>query len=134
MNPVAMRVPPFTIQEAKEIAASFQDLAGKEYIDDRTKRVYRILTVGVLPFFPYDKYSITHFYMGLMAKLEDCTVDRILYFIDTNQISEFDVVLKARQTENDQERLVVKPIDVIARRRGGIIGHYSSRWSCEIKK
>ena len=109
-----MNVPPFTMREAEEIAANFKHLVGKEYIDGETKQVHKILTVGVLPFFPYDKCFITHLYMGLMHKAEGFSLDSIFDFIENNQISEFDVVLTSRPTENNQINLVVTPIQLIA--------------------
>lgn len=113
-----MKIPPFTIQEAQDIAVSFQYLVGKEYVDGVTKQVYKILTVGILPFFPYDKCMTTHMYTGLMHKADGFSLDAILDYLDAGDFREFDVVLTARPTENDQTQLVIQPIDTIVTNHG----------------
>lgn len=113
-----MKVPPFSMREAEEIATDFQHLVGKEYLDGTTKEVYKILTVGVLPFFSYDKCVITHLYTGLMHRAEGFSMDSIFNFIENNHISEFDVVLTSRPTENNCIDLLVTSIDLIATESG----------------
>lgn len=104
--------------EAQSITANFQHLVGKEYVDGITKQVYKILTVGILPFFPYDKCMITHMYTGLMHKADGFSLDAVLDFLDANDFSEFDVVLTSRPTENNQTLLMVQPIDTIVTNNG----------------
>lgn len=113
-----LKTSPFTIHEAQELATSFQHLVGREYVDEKTKLLYKIRAVGVLPFFPYDKCTITHMCMGLMFKTEGFSLSAIFDFIEANNIHEYDVVFTASPSVNNCKLLIVQPIDTVVTANG----------------
>jgi hypothetical protein len=90
-----MKLAPFIMSEAMDIAANFQHLVNMRYVEPNSKELYTVLSVGILPYRTQEKMIVTAMHENLIRKSDGMTVETMLDYFDSNPVLEYDVILSS---------------------------------------